>query len=41
MTAPNTCENCGERLHACECGDFRPPEDTFDDPEEMDDEWDD
>jgi hypothetical protein len=30
------CENCGEKRHECECGDFRPETALFDDPEALD-----
>ena len=38
MTAPNTCEACGERLRDCECGFFIDHSWAFDDPELDEDE---
>lgn len=36
MGAPQTCDNCGERIRygECACGDYRPEEVLFDDPED-------
>ena len=40
MSAPNTCDNCGEKKNECECGNFVPADALFDDAEELD-PWDD